>query len=609
MSSQSNKQKKSITSSSFASSAKEDARGQKITSDPRFVHVHQDPRFIRPKKKDIKVTLDKRFAHMLKNKEFSDAPKIDKYGRPLSSDHSKKELKRFYVLDNDDDDESNNRRSRLKNKDDIISSQKDLYDFSRGRLDISSSSSEDEESEDDDNASLSSSSTSLNESLEDQEDTEQEEPIPLGDETRRFAAINLDWDNVKATDLMKVFSGFCTSGTSIIKSVKIYPSEFGKKRIELESREGPPKEIFKSSTKDREDEDSSDESSNDINGEMNDASSNEFEEAALRKYQLERLKFECDSVETARHVYQQCDGAEFESTANFFDLRFIPNDMNFDDDPVDECYEAPAEYKPVDFVTEALQHSNVKLTWDNDDPDRVRLMRKSFTQEDLDNMDFKAYLASSDEDEEEDEDIAKKYKSLLSLANNNADDNSRELLYGSDDEHHDDQEMEVTFTPGISESLENETTLEAYLRKQREKKKAKKKLRQEKINKFSFDQDNDNDDSNDYDEIKKIQKTKNNPRFAALHESHHFAIDPSSPQFKRTKAMEKLLQERQRRQLLLSQEGESKGAAAAFSHTQNNDKSIASRDPSLSLLVKSVKRKNLLAAEKQQQRGKRKKIE
>jgi hypothetical protein len=42
---------------------------------------------------------------------------------------------------------------------------------------------------------------------------------------------------------------------------------------------------------------------------------------------------DCDTVETARHIYQQCDGAEFESTSNSFDLRFIPNDMEFNDEP------------------------------------------------------------------------------------------------------------------------------------------------------------------------------------------------------------------------------------------------------------------------------------
>jgi len=46
-----------------------------ISEDPRFAHVRKDPRFVRPKKKDVKITLDDRFAHMLTNKEFSDSRK------------------------------------------------------------------------------------------------------------------------------------------------------------------------------------------------------------------------------------------------------------------------------------------------------------------------------------------------------------------------------------------------------------------------------------------------------------------------------------------------------------------------------------------------------
>jgi hypothetical protein len=37
------------------------------------------------------------------------------------------------------------------------------------------------------------------------------------------------------------------------------------------------------------------------------------------------------------------------------------------------------------------------------------------------------------------------------------------------------------------------------------------------------------------------------PRFAALHESHHFAIDPTNPHFKKTKAMNKLMETRQKK--------------------------------------------------------------
>lgn len=41
---------------------------------------------------------------------------------------------------------------------------------------------------------------------------------------------------------------------------------------------------------------------------------------------------DCDTVENARHIYNQCDGAEFESSANFLDLRFIPDDVEFDEE-------------------------------------------------------------------------------------------------------------------------------------------------------------------------------------------------------------------------------------------------------------------------------------
>lgn len=64
----------------------------------------------------------------------------------------------------------------------------------------------------------------------------------------------------------------------------------------------------------------------------------EFDNDALRKYQLERLRYyyavvECDSVATARSIYEQCDGNEFERSSLMFDLRYIPDDMDFEDAP------------------------------------------------------------------------------------------------------------------------------------------------------------------------------------------------------------------------------------------------------------------------------------
>ncbi|KAG0199740.1 pre-rRNA-processing protein esf1 [Mortierella sp. GBA30] len=735
--------------------AKEHSTPMTPIKDPRFAHVHRDPRFMRPQKKDSKVTVDSRFSSMLKGKEFSSAPKVDKYGRKLKSKGSDQQMKRFYQLQKgetgsgDEDEESEGEgEDEEEDEDDVSVSGSesgdeeeggDVYDPMRGRGVISGSDSDSESDMDEEAAAELDREAEANEDEEEEE--VEEDDVPRGEESHRFACVNLDWDHVKSIDLFKVFSGFKPE-KGAIRSVKIYPSEFGKERLEREEREGPPPEIFKKASSkmildqdaDSEDDEEEEVTEKSLIQDQTEEGSEEIDSDALRQYQLDRLKYyyaviDCDSIETAKAICEACDGAEYESSANFFDLRYIPDGMDFDDTPRDEAFGAPENYKPNDFTTQVFQHSNVKLTWDEDDADRIKVTRQKFSKQDLEDMDFKAYLASSDEEDSEDEDdieaTRRKYRALLAGGNKDSDDSDAD----SDDDKN--QEMEITFAPGLSEAaadmleakkqreqpVKEETSIEAYKRKEKERKQRRKEARAAKLKGsdseeesedqggealFSDDEDErlmndayfaeefaggdmmlpskkgnkgadkkkskkdakkrtkeerlednrkkaelellmeDNRESNQHFNMKEIQKaekkTKKNkknkaqndkdkgedlqddfkidvqdPRFNALHESHHFALDPTNPNFKKTKAMTELMEERQKRTAALHDENEKRlKQKQQQTNSSNKNKKINNKnsnggnnkkvqgpfeDPSLSLLVDTVKRKSAMATE------------
>ena len=88
-----------------------------------------------------------------------------------------------------------------------------------------------------------------------------------------------------------------------VEKVTIYPSDFGLERMKNEEIQGP-KELVESTA------DAGEE------GETDKASHTE----RLRQYQLNRLKYyyavvDCESVETATKIYDECDGQEFECSA------------------------------------------------------------------------------------------------------------------------------------------------------------------------------------------------------------------------------------------------------------------------------------------------------
>ena len=129
-------------------------------------------------------------------------------------------------------------------------------------------------------------------------------------QTRRLAVVNLDWDYVRAVHLYKIFSSLVsptaplasasashTNGTGSankngvnvargrILSVRVYSSEFGKKRMAREEKEGPPTEVFKKKKKNVEDEEINEKTIFETGDEV------DYDEDALRRYQLERLRY------------------------------------------------------------------------------------------------------------------------------------------------------------------------------------------------------------------------------------------------------------------------------------------------------------------------------
>lgn len=350
---------------------------------------------------------------MLRDDNFSSRAEVDRYGRKLPKDAGRKELERYYRI-NDEDDEGADGEGDEDEDEEI---QQELERIKTRREDLSSSS-DDSSSDSDDQ-----------DEAEDDEvfgildENEGEDGIPKGEVSSRLAVVNLDWDNIRAADLMAVFSSFVPSSGRILK-ISIYPSEFGKERMDREEMEGPPKEIFGQSGSrgpqddqssgseegDQEEEDEGDEAEDErIKKSMLEEDQGlEFNSAKLRRYQLERLRYHyavltCSSVSVAEAIYYAVDGTEYLTTANFFDLRYVPDEMDFvDDKPRDECERIPAGYRPNDFVTDALQHSKVRLTWDAEDGTRKEAQKRAFagSRADIDENDLKAYLGSDSSEDE-----------------------------------------------------------------------------------------------------------------------------------------------------------------------------------------------------------------
>ncbi|GMH87930.1 hypothetical protein TrVE_jg6853 [Triparma verrucosa] len=410
--------------------------------DDRFSSAHRNPKFKRDNKKDgddHKLVLDERFSSILTDPEFSLGPqtsKTDSRGKKVKkSTADDNEMSDFYKLpaavpvpppagsssDSDSSDsDSDGSELEFKNPEERIAY---LTALSRGEISLSesesSSDSEDDEPDSDIDESLGVFGSENEGVLSERVQAETVENL----ETCHLAMLNFDWDKVKAVDVFTLVSSFVEG----LKSVEIFPSDFGMERMKEEERLGP-RGLWKEEEVPEKDEDESsgdDEEENDIDmkddeaprKDAHGADSTDFDLEKLRRYEASKLKYyfaiaTFNSHHNANLAYKELDGIELEHSSCAIDVRGIPEgdleSCKSGRKREDSCFKVPDRYTAPDFINKALQQTRVQCTWDQGDDDRAAMLTKwGVGGEEWKAMaegdDLKAYLASSGEESSEDE--------------------------------------------------------------------------------------------------------------------------------------------------------------------------------------------------------------
>ncbi|KAL0212512.1 hypothetical protein RCL1_006138 [Eukaryota sp. TZLM3-RCL] len=344
--------------------------GPKVT-DPRFSHVHADPKFKSVKNKKSKVKVDKRFSAALKDRDFTSIAAVDEFGRH-STEGKVDDLTKYYEFSDSDD---NTAPDPTK------------FGFSD---------SEESDMENFDAVSVLAQSRREMEGLDTPENEEmiEEEDVPtisVGEESTRLAICHLDWDKVSALDLFALASSFAPQSKKIVSCV-VYISDFGIDRLKHEELNGPELEDIETIKQ---------EMPNEVN--TNEEALNE----SIRRYEILKRRYyfgvlECDDVDTAVTVYKELDGTGIGQTGNTIDLRFVPTEVDFSGRPVrDSADSIPTKYSPPDVVATTLDHTNVTVSWDRDDAPQRMILHKKVNKKEVDEADYEALVADTSEEEPE----------------------------------------------------------------------------------------------------------------------------------------------------------------------------------------------------------------
>ena len=507
----------------------------------RFKKIYSDPKFKPIPKKIKKIELnDKRFEKMFTDKNFFSSTEIDEYGRNIPNSKKNNDIEKYYSIKQNKKEKFNKNNNNKENKKEDDESSSDTSEEFEEFL------KENQKEE-------------IEYAKEIEDEYNNNKNIPMGEETKRLAIQNLDWENIHAVDLFMILNSFCT-GTQKVTKVEIYPSEFGIKEMEKENLNGPDEQIYnkdykpkkKKNKKENKNENEEDENSNENSFDSSENSEG-YDPIELRKYELKKLKYYyaviyCDSIQTASKLYSECDGKEIERTQCFMDMRFIPDSLTkFPFPPKEICDHLPVnkEYVQNFRPNNALQDTKVKLTWDETNKDREDLIERAFKKEGFNEEEINELLVSSDE--EDDESILKNFIGKENDDNNN----NLNLLKKKRKmrEFKDGESFVIKFNKGfegISNEIKNEekdkkSKWEKFKENKKNITKLKKMEERKKRKEINLKRKGISN-SNELDllvdkTVKNIEKFKFNPNDERFNTNNNtdFAIDPTNKNYKKIK--------------------------------------------------------------------------
>ncbi|KAG8935267.1 pre-rRNA-processing protein esf1 [Tulasnella sp. 408] len=453
---------------------------------------------------------------------------------------------------------------------------------------------------------------------------EQKRTTEKGQETRRIAVVNLDWDHVKAAHLFKVFNSCATMMEDAVEEeaatgktkrrkkktaitarrynrilrVTVYRSEFGKEKMAKEDMEGPPVEVYVEPKKKKNGKDILTDRRLALPDDDEDLANVDIEDIN------EKTIYHQEDAETYYALVEQDTPETLAYTANLLDFGFVSDEMDFDGEfweelldlaesnrgarlRRDEATQGLGNLEPLKFETDA---------WDDNDADQVEPTRRPPMAEEVETNDVKAYLANTSDSSEENEDQAprntRKEESFKERKQAERD-RLRSLLLGAGGGGGGFFVIQKSRRPSTEEELallsadiDNDNAGKHHFGTAKVIKAEKKK--QSNFNKKGWN-DEEAGSEDEAEHWRDFEIDVKGQRFWALHDKSEFAIDPSNPHFKEPKATSQLLDERRKRlKEEVKPEAEQRGAKrAAWEAAAGGNASL-----DFQKLIQSVKRRS-----------------